>query len=230
MNSRSHHKEYLRFDRWRRNARRFPAQLASRLQTEGGRLSLFQDWVACKGNNTAILARHQQTLTEAKNSKVKYGFRGEKYLIDTHGEKKAQNIIARKKQLGLTIEDPEDSDDLLYFVLINIDINNINELKRTTSLEIAGQVDQEILKAFTEAPFCFFPLDLSAIYHLCLPNISPFPIHFSSFSHPLIYSFTPFFRPSLALSLSLSLRVLSPCSSIYVLCSERKVACWIPKL
>ncbi|CAE7360777.1 unnamed protein product, partial [Symbiodinium pilosum] len=119
-------------------------------ETAGGRLSLFQDWVACKGNNTAILARHQQTLTEAKNSKVKYGFRGEKYLIDTHGEKKAQKIIARKKQLGLTIEDPEDSDDLLYFVLINIDINNINELKRTTSLEIAGQVDQEILKAFTE--------------------------------------------------------------------------------
>ena len=150
-NSSTHHKEWLRYNRWLKNPKRFPAQLTSKLQSEGGRLTLFKDYLDAKGDAKAILAKHSQTLTESNASQVKYGFRGETWLRNAHGDTKAEKIMKRKQSMGLTIEDPEDPDDVLYFVLVNIDVKNVNELKRITSLEIAGTVDPDLLKAFTEA-------------------------------------------------------------------------------
>ena len=62
--------------------------------------------------------------------------------------------MGRKVNLGLLIPDPEEPEDNLYFCLIDIDLKNINELKRVTSLEAKGQVSEEMIKAFTEAGGC----------------------------------------------------------------------------
>ena len=166
-NSVSHHKEWLRYGRWLNNPKRFPSQLSAKVQSEAGRLSLFQDYITQKGDASAIVARHEQSLEEKNKSKVRYGFRGAKWLQDIHGDTKASKIMARKKSLSLTIPDPEDPDDVLYFVLVDIDVLNINELKRVTSIEIAGQMDNDLLKAFTEAhPSSFCAAD--ALFFLCL--------------------------------------------------------------
>lgn len=52
--------------------------------------------------------------------------------------------------MGLTIQDPEDEDSKLYFVLVTIDVSNISQLRKITSLECSGGVSPEILAAFTE--------------------------------------------------------------------------------
>ncbi|CAK9016951.1 Uncharacterized protein SCF082_LOCUS13410 [Durusdinium trenchii] len=62
--------------------------------------------------------------------------------------------MQRKKELGLTVSDPEfpnDPEELLYFVLVELDIENIAELKRVTKLEMEGGLDADCLKAFVEA-------------------------------------------------------------------------------
>jgi hypothetical protein len=82
---------------------------------------------------------------------VRYGFRSEKWIKDKHGDEKGQRILDKKKKHGLMIPDPEDADDSLYFCLVDIDLTNLNELKRVTSLEAKGAVSEEMLKAFTEA-------------------------------------------------------------------------------
>lgn len=54
-----------------------------------------------------------------------------------------------------TIQDPEfpdEKDELLYFVLIEFNIEDIKELQRVTQLELSGTLDQEGLKRFVEAP------------------------------------------------------------------------------
>ena len=48
-----------------------------------------------------------------------------------------------------TIADPESPDDSLYFVFIEINIDDI------TKLEIAGAIDENILQAFTQAGTVF---------------------------------------------------------------------------
>ena len=151
INSSTHHKEYLRYRRWIRNGKRFPTVLGSRLTTEEGRASLFVDCVKCGGNVDSIICKHEQSLTESRSSQVTYGFRSEKWLIEKHGEEKAKRIVGRKTNLGLLIPDPEEPEDNLYFCLIDIDLKNINELKRVTSLEAKGQVSAEMVKAFTDA-------------------------------------------------------------------------------
>lgn len=53
-----------------------------------------------------------------------------------------------------TVSDPEfpnDPEELLYFVLVELDIENIAELKRVTKLEMEGGLDADCLKAFVEA-------------------------------------------------------------------------------
>ena len=54
-----------------------------------------------------------------------------------------------------TIADPESPDDSLYFVFIEINIDDIRELQRITKLEIAGAIDENILQAFTQAGTVF---------------------------------------------------------------------------
>jgi hypothetical protein len=125
--------------------------LGSRLTTEEGRNNLFVDYVKCGGNIDEIIARHEQSLTESQKSQVKYGFRSEKWLQDKYGDDKAKRIMAKKVSLGLTIADPEEPEDFLYFCLIDIDVKNINEFKKVTSLEAKGMISPEMLTAFTEA-------------------------------------------------------------------------------
>ena len=58
-----------------------------------------------------------------------------------------------------TVQNPElpDENDLLYFVLVELNIENIAELKRVTKLELEGQLVPDQLKQFVEAS-CFFAL------------------------------------------------------------------------
>ena len=154
INSSTHHKEYLRYRRWIKNGKRFPTVLGTRLTTEDGRAKLFVDWVKCNGDVDAIICKHEQSLSESKSSQIKYGFRSERWLVEKHGEEKAKRIVGRKTALGLLIPDPEEPEDNLYFCLIDIDLKNINELKRVTSLEAKGQVSAEMIKAFTDAGGC----------------------------------------------------------------------------
>ena len=72
-------------------------------------------------------------------------------MQDQYGDDKAKRIMAKKVSLGLTIADPEEPEDCLYFCLIDIDVKNINEFKKVTSLEAKGMISPEMLTAFTEA-------------------------------------------------------------------------------
>ncbi|CAE7563271.1 unnamed protein product, partial [Symbiodinium microadriaticum] len=151
VNSNSHHTEWLRFKRWVANRRRFPAALASRVADEDSRKKLFADYVAAEGDPQEILLRHEQQLKEQQRSQIRYGFRGEKWVRDTHGDVKGEKIMERKKAQGLTIADPESPDDSLYFVFIEINIDDIRELQKITKLEISGRIDADMLQAFTQA-------------------------------------------------------------------------------
>lgn len=132
VNSSTHNAEYNAYKRWIKNPKRFPAILATKLNSEEGRAVLFKDWVTHKGNTQDIVAKHKQELEESQKSEVKYGFRSEKWLIDTHGEEKAKKIIKKKTAMSLLIPDPEDEDDSLYFVLVSLDISNVNQLRKLT--------------------------------------------------------------------------------------------------
>lgn len=149
INSSTHHTEWQAFKRWCRNKKRVPQALVNRVNTDDGRASLFKDWVQLGGDVEAIVSRHVQQLEEAQKSEVRYGFRSEKWIRDNHGDTKAERIMQKKESLGLTITCPEDDQALLYFVLINIDVSNIHQLKKITSLETSGGVSPEILAAFT---------------------------------------------------------------------------------
>ena len=53
-----------------------------------------------------------------------------------------------------TIPDPEfpgDAEELLYFVLVELNVENISELRRACKLELEGTLDEEGLKQFVEA-------------------------------------------------------------------------------
>lgn len=150
VNSSTHNAEYLAYKRWIKNPKRFPAILATKLNSEEGRSILFKDWVTHNGNVQDIVAKHKHELEESQKSEVKYGFRSEKWLVDNHGEEKAKKIIKKKTAMGLLITDPEDEDDSLYFVLVSLDISNVNQLRKLTSLECSGSVTDDMLKAFTD--------------------------------------------------------------------------------
>ena len=50
-----------------------------------------------------------------------------------------------------TIADPESPEDLLYFMFIEINIDDVRELQKITKLELSGQINAECLAAFTKA-------------------------------------------------------------------------------
>ncbi|CAK8986371.1 unnamed protein product [Durusdinium trenchii] len=109
---------------------------------------------AALGDVDQILLRHEQSLLEQTRSEIKWGFRGEKWMLDRHGEKKGRKLMNRKKELGLTCADPElpdDKDELLYFTLVCLDVANINEVSRLTRMELEGCIDQAGLEEFTKA-------------------------------------------------------------------------------
>ncbi|CAE7725595.1 GIP [Symbiodinium sp. CCMP2592] len=87
-NSSSHRKEYMRFKRWTKSKKRFPAKLTSAVQT--------------------------------------------------------QDTVVRCL-ICMTIPDPElppDSGEVLYFVMIEMDFSNIQELTRVAKLELSGAIDK----------------------------------------------------------------------------------------
>ena len=157
INSSTHHTEYQRYKRWYKNPSRFPACLAERINSAQGRATLFTEYVKAKGDVEAIKLKYEQSLSEANQSQVKYAFKSEKWLVERYGEDNAKRIMAKKSNLGLVIPDPEEPEDNLYFCLTDIDLKNINELKRVTSLEAKGQVSSEMITAFTAAGGCLDP-------------------------------------------------------------------------
>ena len=46
---------------------------------------------------------------------------------------------------------PPDSGEVLYFVMIEMDFSNIQELTRVAKLELSGAIDKEGLKQFVQA-------------------------------------------------------------------------------
>lgn len=53
------------------------------------------------------------------------------------------------------IQDPElpdDSDERLWFTIVNLDLSNISELRRITKLEMEGTIDKAGLEEFTKVP------------------------------------------------------------------------------
>ena len=101
INSNTHHTEWLRYKRWIENKKRFPAALGDRITDEDGRKRLFVDYVQSGGDPEEILLRHEQQLQESQRSRIRYGFRGEKWITDTHGDVKGQKIMERKRMQGL---------------------------------------------------------------------------------------------------------------------------------
>lgn len=56
--------------------------------------------------------------------------------------------------LPRTIQDPEFPDDptkQLFFVLVELNLENISEVKRVTQMELQGSLDEEGVKQFVEA-------------------------------------------------------------------------------
>ena len=53
-----------------------------------------------------------------------------------------------------TVADPEfpGENELLYFVMVEMNIEDVKELRRITQLEMEGTLDSEGLKAFVEVP------------------------------------------------------------------------------
>ena len=52
-----------------------------------------------------------------------------------------------------TIQDPnlpDEKDELLYFVMVEFNVDDIKELKRITAIELSGTLDSEGLKQFVE--------------------------------------------------------------------------------
>ena len=70
------------------------------LANESSRMKLFEEYVAAKGDVNQIIMKHEQQLREAQRSQIRYGFRGEKWVRDTHGDTKGEKIMERKKTKG----------------------------------------------------------------------------------------------------------------------------------
>ncbi|CAJ1400261.1 unnamed protein product [Effrenium voratum] len=156
-NSSTHRKEYMAFGRWCKNKRRFPSKLVAELKSEDGRDRLFQEYLDCGGDTNEVVVRASRRLEETQRTKLKYGFRNQQWLNTHHGEKRAQKIMQRKKALGLTIGDPEfpdDPEERLYFVMVELNIEDVRELKRVTEMELSGTLDKDGVKAFVEGGGC----------------------------------------------------------------------------
>lgn len=180
INSSTHRTEYARWCRLVENKKRLPAQLVAACGTEEGRKNLFRDYVKLGGDLKQLVVKHQQTLRESTASEVRWGFKGEKWILDTHGDRKGKKLIERKKKLNLnlgcspasnptaffspqspvrlrTIPDPEmpdDPDEKLYFTLVGLDITNVSEYSKLTRMEMEGCIDEAGLQEFVKARAC----------------------------------------------------------------------------
>ncbi|CAK9104388.1 unnamed protein product [Durusdinium trenchii] len=151
-NSSTHRKEWQAYGRWLKNKRRCPAKIIAATKDKETRDKIFLEYLDCGCNFAEVEARFEQKLEESQRTQVRWGFRNDQWLVKHHGERKANKIMARKKDLGLTIPDPEfpGEDEHLYFVMVELNLDDIRELKRVTSLELQGTLDPAGLKAFVE--------------------------------------------------------------------------------
>ena len=99
-NSVTHRAEWMRLHRWKKS-KKFPPKLAAQMQTEQGRMEVFQDYLKCGCHRSQTLLKVERRLEESQKTTLKYGFRNETWLIKHHGEAKARKIMARKRSLGL---------------------------------------------------------------------------------------------------------------------------------
>ena len=67
------------------------------------RAKLFNDYLETGQDFSQVEALFQSRLEETQQTKVKYGFRSQQWLIQNHGNKKATKIIERKTKLGLNL-------------------------------------------------------------------------------------------------------------------------------
>ena len=48
---------------------------------------------------------------------------------------------------------PDDPDEKLFYTIINLDMSNITEVKRVTTLEMEGRIDADGLREFVKAGY-----------------------------------------------------------------------------
>ncbi|CAK9088364.1 Midasin (Dynein-related AAA-ATPase MDN1) (MIDAS-containing protein) [Durusdinium trenchii] len=164
-NSTKNRAAWQSFQRWLKNSRRCPAKIVA-----DTRRQLFADYLESGKDVKQVQARFEDRMIQAQRTTLRYGFRNETWLIKHHGERRARKIQERKKQLGLTIPDPEfpgEVDELLYWVMIEFNLDDVKELRRVTEIEMSGQHDSDGLKAFVEAGGC-----LDGKQHLSLGDLS----------------------------------------------------------
>ncbi|CAK9011868.1 Uncharacterized protein SCF082_LOCUS11278 [Durusdinium trenchii] len=155
-NSTTNRAEWQQFQRWLKNSRRCPAKIIAACKSQETRRQLFVDFLNSDKDFKQVEAKFEARLMESQRTQVRYGFRNDQWLIKNHGQRKAEKIMARKKQLGLTIPDPEfpGEDEVLFFVMVEFNIDDIKELRRVTQIELTGTLDADGLRAFVDAGGC----------------------------------------------------------------------------
>ncbi|CAK9083510.1 unnamed protein product, partial [Durusdinium trenchii] len=150
LNSVTANADWQSFGRWLRNKKSCPASIVAACKNPESRQRIFEDYCKTGRNKKDVTFRHERRLEESQRTKLKYGFRNSTWIIKQHGQERAEKKMERKK----TVQNPELPDDpteLLFFVLVELNVENIAELKRITSLEMEGTPDSDQLKQFVEA-------------------------------------------------------------------------------
>ena len=75
----------------------------SAFQIQETRRQLFVDFLNSDKDFKQVEAKFEARLMESQRTQVRYGFRNDQWLIKNHGQRKAEKIMARKKQLGLRL-------------------------------------------------------------------------------------------------------------------------------
>ncbi|CAK9066129.1 Midasin (Dynein-related AAA-ATPase MDN1) (MIDAS-containing protein) [Durusdinium trenchii] len=152
-NSSTHRKEWQAYGRWLKNKRRCPAKIIAATKDKETRDKIFLEYLDCGCNFAEVEARFEQKLEESQRTQVRWGFRNDQWLVKHHGERKANKIMARKKDLGLTIPDPEfpGEDEHLYFVMVELNLDDIRELKRVEDIKKVVTERLSLAKALVRA-------------------------------------------------------------------------------
>ena len=79
-----------------------PSQSRNNLSQET-RAQLFRDYVETGQDTMEVEGRFFARLEESTKSTCRYGFRNDTWLVKHHGQKKADRIMQRKADMGLTL-------------------------------------------------------------------------------------------------------------------------------
>ena len=72
-------------------------------QEQESRMKIFADYVEFGRDTMKVEARFEARLEESQRTQIRYGFRNDVWLNKHHGDRKAQKIMTRKKELGLIL-------------------------------------------------------------------------------------------------------------------------------